>query len=80
MNLPAADLAHVLSHTRERWSEARGASFFITGGTGFFGRWLLESFAHANDALALGMRATVLTRDRAAFARMAPHLAARADL
>jgi dTDP-glucose 4,6-dehydratase len=78
--LPAEDLEHVLTHTRELWADARGQSFFITGGTGFFGRWLLESFARANDTLALGMRATVLTRDPAAFARSAPHLTGRADV
>jgi nucleoside-diphosphate-sugar epimerase len=78
--LPAEDLAHVLTHTRELWAEARGQSFFITGGTGFFGMWLMESFAHINDSLGLGMRATVLTRDPAAFARKAPHLSQRADL
>ncbi len=78
--LPAEDLDHVLAHTRELWTEARGQTFFVTGGTGFFGQWLLESFTHANDALALGMRAVVLTRDPAAFAHKAPHLAARADV
>lgn len=78
--LPAEDLDHVLAHTRKLWAGAKGATFFITGGTGFFGMWLLESFARANDALALGMRAVVLTRDPAAFAQKAPHLAARIDL
>ena len=78
--LPPEDLAHVLKHTRDLWSEASGKSFFITGGTGFFGMWLLESFAYINDQLALGMSATVLTRDPAAFARKAPHLATRSDL
>jgi dTDP-glucose 4,6-dehydratase len=78
--LPPKDLAHVLKHTSELWSEASGKSFFITGGTGFFGMWLLESLAHINDQLALDMRATVLTRDPAAFAQKAPHLTSRADL
>lgn len=78
--LPTGDLDHVLAHTSKLWVGARGASFFITGGTGFFGTWLLESFARANDTMGLGMRATVLTRDPAAFAQRAPHLAARADL
>ena len=78
--LPPEDLAHVLEHTRDLWFEASGKSFFITGGTGFFGMWLLESFAYINDQLALGMQATILTRDSVAFAGKAPHLAVRADL
>jgi len=72
----AADLEHVLAHTRELWEELRGQRLFITGGTGFFGCWLLESFAWANDRLGLGASALVLSRDPGAFARKAPHLAA----
>ncbi|MCF7687625.1 MAG: NAD(P)-dependent oxidoreductase [Cephaloticoccus sp.] len=78
--LPVDDLEHVLRHTRQLWAEAQGQTFFITGGTGFFGMWLLESFAHANDALNLGMRALVLTRDPVVFTCKAPHLTSRADL
>ena len=62
------------------WDELRGAHLFITGGTGFWGRWLLETFAHANDTFQLGADATVLTRDRAAFAEKMPHLAAQPNL
>ena len=78
--LPPEDLAHVLNSTREHWAEAKGRTFFITGGTGFFGMWLLESFAYINYTLGLDMRATVLTRDPSAFALKAPHLTVRADL
>ena len=78
--LPVDDLEHVLSRTRELWEEARGERFFITGGTGFFGMWLLETFAYVNDALGLGMKATVLTRHPEAFELKAPHLTARHDL
>ncbi len=78
--LPANDLDHVLMHTQELWSELRGQQLFITGGTGFFGRWILETFIHANDRLSLGASAVVLTRDPERFALKAPHLATRNDL
>ncbi|MBF0560149.1 MAG: NAD-dependent epimerase/dehydratase family protein [Nitrospirae bacterium] len=75
-DLIAEDLDHVLVHTRDLWEEIRGKRLFITGGTGFFGTWLLESFAWANEKLDLDASALVLTRDREAFAKQAPHLAA----
>ena len=55
----ADDLEHVLSRTQGAWEGLRGQSLFVTGGTGFFGRWLLESFAHANAALDLNARMVV---------------------
>jgi dTDP-glucose 4,6-dehydratase len=67
------DLDHILTHAD--LTPLRGARIFITGGTGFFGCWLLESLLHANRALALDCRATVLTRNPDAFALRAPHLA-----
>jgi nucleoside-diphosphate-sugar epimerase len=69
------DLNHILHHTSHLWKEVRGQTIFITGGTGFFGRWLLESLTWANDQLDLGAKATVLSRDPESFAAKAPHLA-----
>jgi dTDP-glucose 4,6-dehydratase len=69
------DLNHVLEHTRELWEEIRGCRIFVTGGTGFFGCWLLETFTCANNQFELGADLVALTRDPEAFGRKAPHLA-----
>ncbi len=75
-SIPEADLEHILAHTRDLWEPVRGQNLFVTGGTGFFGRWILESFAYVNERLALGARMTVLSRNPEAFAAKNPGLAA----
>ena len=71
----AADLDHALACAAGSWDTLRGQSVFLTGGTGFFGSWLVETFAWANDRLNLGASATVLTRDPGRFQAALPHLA-----
>lgn len=57
------DLQHILTKTKNIWEHVKNKNIFITGGTGFFGKWLLESFVYINDKLQLNSTATVLTRD-----------------
>ena len=71
----AEDLDHILAQTSGLWEELRGQKIFITGATGFFGCWLLESFAWANEKLDLKAEVVALTRNREAFQVKAPHLA-----
>ncbi len=61
--LPADDLRSISSQTGPLWEEARGQRLLLTGGTGFFGCWLVESFCYINRVLALGAEITILTRD-----------------
>jgi len=74
-NRLAGDLDALVAAYPGVWPALREARLFMTGGTGFFGGWLLESLLWANRRFDLGASVTVLTRDAAAFAGRAPHLA-----
>lgn len=78
--LPARDLDHVLRHAAADLAELRGKKLFLTGGTGFFGKWLLAALCHADATLGLGLRITVLSRDPASFLRRHPEVAGRAAI
>ncbi|MEK7356577.1 MAG: NAD-dependent epimerase/dehydratase family protein [Bdellovibrionota bacterium] len=72
--LPKEDLEHCLTLTQNLWLKHKGARIFVTGGTGFFGKWLQETFAAAKSKFELDARMTVLTRDRKKAAHEMAHL------
>ena len=74
-NRLAHDLDSILAQTEPLWRELRGQRILITGATGFFGCWLLESFAWANRRLDLHAHAVGLSRNPGRLAEKAPHLA-----
>lgn len=71
----AGDLDHILERTGALWDQLRDGRLFVTGGTGFVGRWMLESIARANAELGLGARVVALSRDPKRFAAAYPHIA-----
>jgi dTDP-glucose 4,6-dehydratase len=72
--LPAADLDFIVGEAAALWPQLKGARLFVTGATGFFGRWLLESLFAANERHSLGVRVVALSRDPARFLEAVPHL------
>lgn len=73
--LPEEDLQHIFIHTGELLKELRNKSVFITGGTGFIGKWFIESFLYINKKLDLNASISLLTRNKNYFISNYPHLA-----
>jgi dTDP-glucose 4,6-dehydratase len=68
------DLEHILQYAGDVLEEFRNKKIFITGGTGFFGIWILETLAWANAKLNLNIEAVALTRNIANFKKKALHI------
>lgn len=61
------DLNLVLDNTIDSWEKIKNKTFFITGGTGFFGIWLIMSFVFINRKLNLNSKIILLTRSKNKF-------------
>jgi dTDP-glucose 4,6-dehydratase len=73
-NAFAPELDTIVVQPSGVWSMLREARIFITGGTGFYGTWLLESLVHAELRLALGVEVVVLSRNPERFLAGNPFL------
>lgn len=58
--LPVEDLTDIFHRLKEIWPQKK--TFFITGGTGFFGRWFIESIAYLEQKLNTNNKFYILTR------------------
>ena len=74
MTLPTSDLEYVLAGADAAFAELGGRRLLVTGGAGFFGTWLVESIAFANQETHLGcdVTALVLPREAASLAARYP--------
>lgn len=71
--LPVEDLSLILKHTNECFDFLRDKNIFLTGGTGFFGKWLLESFLFAKENRIFEGKVYVLSRSPETFLEKYPH-------
>ena len=72
--LPREDLDHVIGLTGDVWRDLSGSRWFVTGGTGFIGSWLLEVIKHANESVSADIDVVVLSRTPQWALESAPHL------
>ena len=63
IRISKSDLEYIFENTKDIWEPLRGKSIFLTGGTGFFGKWLLESFIYVNEILGLNAKIISLSRN-----------------
>ena len=73
--LPEEDLEQIADQADDSLRDLTGARLFITGGTGFFGIWLVEALVWACEIHGLNLDVTVLSRNPEAFCERFPHLA-----
>ena len=76
----ADDLDAINAALAADWPRLAGKRIFMTGGTGFIGRWMLSALDDANRKFGLAAGIDVLTRDPDAFAKREPELAASPGL
>ena len=74
------DLEHVTAHVAPHMSSLKGARILVTGATGFFGLWLLETFHHMNQALGLESKLVGLGGPHDEFSVICPHIQAMSDI
>ncbi len=67
------DLDEIFLKGQTLWEKLAGKRFFISGGTGFFGRWLLETFDYLHRCRGIETSLTVLSRSPERFCQKAPH-------
>ena len=59
----------------DRLSELKNEHIFVTGGTGFVGKWIAEAISFLNESYAFGTKLTLLSRSAEEFKKTSPHLA-----
>ena len=73
--LNANELESLIESEQPLFKQLAAASLLMTGATGWFGIWLLDTLCVADDMLGLGLRITAVSRDPSQFLRRFPAFA-----
>jgi len=80
VGLDETDLREMIQNSERDLSDLRNARLFVTGGTGYIGRWILEALCYADSKMGLDLAITVLSRKPDFFREQCPHLADHSGL
>jgi len=67
------DLVFISEQTKDILEVFKDKTIFITGGTGFFGKWFLETFAYVNLKLNINCNIIILSRNPERFLKEYPY-------
>lgn len=80
LDIPAEDLQRCHNLLGQAsWHALAGRRLFVTGGTGFVGKWLLATLLDADEKFGLDCQVTILSRDPSAFQSKWPAIADRVE-
>lgn len=68
------DLIYIAENARPAFEKLRGKTILLTGTTGFFGTWVLESLCFANKTFELNVKLVALARDAKKWTEKFSHL------
>ena len=78
--IPELDLEHIKLSLNKDINDYSKKKIFITGASGFFGKWIVEALIYLNDSESLGMEIIVLSRNVENLALNCPKIKNRSDL
>lgn len=74
MKLNNADLEHVISYAKKDILSLKKSNIFISGGTGYIGKWLLENLLYFNEEFNLKLKIIILSRNPKKFTKNFPYI------
>jgi len=80
MELPYDQIGEAVDRCGDIWDELSACRVFITGGTGFLGRWVLATVLEANRRYGLDIAVTCITRDPDRFRAAWPQLSSSPEI
>lgn len=72
MDILSEDCSQIFKNAPVDWRLLQDTNIFLTGGTGFLGKWFLHSFIYINETLHLDSTMTVLSRSPEKFLKDNP--------